>query len=250
MKGLTRHIPNILTCISLMFGLYASILGINGNYFGAMCAIFMAAVFDFSDGFAARLLKACSSVGKELDSLADVVSFGVAPGMMLFSFLDKLLCNLSWNDSVACKSLLLTAFAIPVFSAVRLARFNIDDRQKTSFIGLPVPAHAILWSSLIVVLASETPAGACIFPQPAEMMTVIKPSLLLFTLSVSVIATSLLLISRIPMFSLKISSLSRQANKMIYILIASTILLTLFFGILGITLAILLYILLSCRSRR
>ena len=245
MKGLTRHIPNTLTCISLMFGFYASILGISGNYFGAMIAIFIAAVFDFSDGLAARLLKAYSAMGKEMDSLADVISFGVAPGMMLFSFLDQLLHRLSWHDSFSGKIFLLAAFAIPVFSALRLAKFNIDDRQKTSFIGLPVPAHAIFWSSLITVLSSEVCSCYSLFPQIAELLSSIPSQILLIGLSILAIATSLLLVSGIPMFSLKMTSFSWKANKLPYTLIASAILLILFFGIAGITLTILLYIILS-----
>ena len=245
MKGLTRHIPNTLTCISLMFGVYASILGISGNYSGAMLAILFAAIFDFTDGLAARLLKAYSAMGKELDSLSDVISFGVAPGMMLFSFLDKLLHHLSWNDSFSSKIFLLAAFSIPVFSALRLAKFNIDDRQKTSFIGLPVPAHAIFWSSLLTVLSSEVCSCYSLFPQVAGLLSSIPPHIMLIGLSILVVATSLLLVSKIPMFSLKMTSFSWKANKLPYILIASAILLILFLGIAGITLAILLYIILS-----
>ena len=245
MKNLTRHIPNTLTCLSLAFGFYGAILGISGYYSGAMSAIFLAAVFDFFDGLAARLLKAYSAVGKELDSLADVVSFGVAPGMMLFSFLDNLLHGLSWHDSVVCKSFLIAAFAIPVFSAIRLAKFNVDDRQKTSFIGLPVPAHAILWSSLITVFASGIHANICILPQLSGLLALIKPEITLYVLSISAIATSLLLISEIPMFSLKITTLSWKANRIIYMFLASAFLLIFLFGILGFTLTILLYILLS-----
>jgi CDP-diacylglycerol--serine O-phosphatidyltransferase len=174
-----------------------------------------------------------------------MVSFGVAPGMMLFSFLDQLLHNLSWNDSVVCKCLLLTDFAIPVLSGVRLAKFNIDERQKTSFIGLPVPAHAILWSSLITVLSSDVHATYCFFPQLSELLSSIKPEILLIGLSVLALVISLLLISEIPLFSLKTSSLSWKANKLIYTFLASAILLILLFGITGITATILLYILLS-----
>ncbi len=252
MKGIIRHIPNTLTCISLAFGFYAAILGISGNYFGAMIAIFIAAVFDFSDGLAARLLKAYSAMGKELDSLADIISFGVAPGMMLFSFLDKLLYNLSWNESWMCKLFLLAAFAIPVFSGLRLAKFNIDERQKTSFIGLPVPAHAILWSSLIVALSpavilSDNHYG--IF-QLSQLITTITPEILLIGLSIAAVATSLLLVSEIPMFSLKIASFAWKENKLQYILILSAILLIALFGIIGISATILIYILLSVISNQ
>ena len=210
-----------------------------------MIAIFLAAVFDYSDGLAARLLNACSAMGKELDSLADVISFGVAPGMMLFSYLHTLLDDLTWNDSPACKSLLLASFVIPVFSAVRLAKFNLDERQKTSFIGLPVPAHALLWSSLITVLSSEMYTSHCILPQFARLLSSIKPEIMIFVLPASALATSLLLISRIRLFSLKTTSLSWKDNKSAYLLLASAIVLLILFGIPGITAAILLYILLS-----
>ena len=239
MKSITRHIPNTLTCINLAFGFYASILGVSGNYSGAMIAILVAAVFDFLDGFAARLLKAYSPMGKELDSLADIISFGVAPGMMLFSFIDELLYGLSWNESWTCKLLLLSAFAIPVFSGLRLAKFNIDTRQTTSFLGLPVPAHAIFWSALIVTFSSTE---AIVDAVPAEA--------LIIAFSVIAIATSLLLVSEISMFSLKISSLRWKEAKMQYILILSAITLITLFGSLGISATILLYILLSLFSRK
>ena len=244
MKSLTRYIPNTLTCISLAFGFYAAIAGITGQYFVAMIAILIAAVFDFCDGLAARLLKAYSAMGKELDSLADVISFGVAPGMMLFGFLDQILHSLSWYESVVCKIFLLVAFAIPVFSGLRLAKFNIDDRQKSSFLGLPVPAHAILWSSLIVVLANDVHASICFFPQVAVLLASIPPVVLLYGVSITVVVTSLLLVSELPMFSLKITSFSWKANKLPFLLITSGIVFILLFGITGVAATILFYILL------
>ena len=243
MNGITRHIPNTLTCFSLAFGFYASILGLSGDYFGAMVAIFIAAIFDFSDGLAARLLKAYSPMGKELDSLADMVSFGVAPGMMLFSFIDKLLYSLSWNESWMCKLLLLSAFAIPIFSALRLAKFNIDTRQTTSFLGLPVPAHAIFWSALIV--ATNTVCDFSGVLPLSQLISSIPHEALIILLSITAIITSLLLVSEIPMFSLKISSLSWKNAKQQYILIISAIILIILFGAIGISATILLYILLS-----
>ena len=246
MKSVTKHIPNTLTCASLAFGFYASILGISGNFFGAMIAIFIAAVFDFADGFAARLLKAYSPMGKELDSLSDCVSFGVAPGMMLFCFIDKLLYSLSWNESCICKLFLLAAFAIPIFSALRLAKFNIDTRQTTSFLGLPVPAHAILWSSLIVAFSSTTFSG--VLPL-THLSNAVSAQTLIIILSVASIATSLLLVSEIPMFSLKMSSLRWNDAKLQYILIISAIILVILFGAIGISATIVLYILLSVFSR-
>jgi CDP-diacylglycerol--serine O-phosphatidyltransferase len=247
MKSFVRQIPNLLTCISLAFGFYGAISGLTGNYFCAMLAILIAAVFDFSDGLAARLLKAYSAMGKELDSLADLISFGVAPGMMIFSYLDQLLHTLSWSDSIWYKLLLLSAFALPIFSALRLAKFNIDDRQKTSFIGLPVPAHAIFWASLLAALTSGGHTEYSLIPQInlAERIATIPAAALLICIALAAIATSLLLVSNIPMFSLKMSSFTWNANKLQYILVASSLLLILFFGVVGISLTILLYILLS-----
>ena len=278
MKGFTRHIPNTLTCISLAFGFYASILGLSGNYFGAMTAIFIAAVFDFLDGFAARMLKAYSPMGKELDSLADMVSFGVAPGMMLFSFIDELLYSLSWNESWACKLLLLSAFAIAILSALRLAKFNIDTRQTKSFLGLPVPAHAIFWSALIVAISSATAISvetalslgvsssseAAAFTASSELschnfsglislshlIATIPAQALIIALSVLAVATSLLLVSEIPMFSLKMSSLRWKDAKLQYILILSALILMTLFGSMGISATILLYVILSLFSRK
>ena len=247
MKSIIRYIPNTLTCFNLTCGFYASVLGLSGDYFGAMVAIFIAALFDFSDGLAARLLKSYSTIGKELDSLADVISFGVAPGMMLYSFIDKLLDRLSWNDAWVCHLFLLAAFVIPVFSALRLAKFNIDDRQTTSFLGLPVPAHAILWSSLLAACSSAvhlTDAGYGLHSIP------LSPSALLIVLSIAAIATSLLLVSEIPMFSLKITSFAWKKNIFIYTLFLSAIVLISLFGIIGITVTILLYIILSLVWKR
>ena len=252
MKKITRHIPNALTCTSLAFGFYASILGLSGDYFGAMIAIFIAAVFDFTDGFAARMLKAYSPMGKELDSLSDMVSFGVAPAMMLFCFIDNLLhdCT-SWLDMSYMRELvLLSAFAIPILSALRLAKFNIDERQKTSFIGLPVPAHAIFWASLIAALSpshADTYMNNCKF---FDSIINIQPDILIIILSVLAIISSLLLVSNIPMFSLKISSFGWKEAKLQYILIISAIILVSFLGIIGISATILLYILLSAFTKK
>ena len=250
MKNLTRYIPNTLTCISLLFGFYAAIAGITGQYFVAMMAILLASVFDFCDGLAARLLKAYSAMGKELDSLADMISFGVAPGMMLFGYLDHILHSLSWHTSLVCKSFLLVAFIVPVFSGLRLAKFNIDERQKSSFLGLPVPAHAILWSSLIVVMSNDVHATLCVFPQVVGLLTAIPPVVLLIVISVLVVLTSFLLVSEIPMFSLKITSFAWKANQVPALFLCSGIVLILLFGITGIAATIMLYIFIGLLAKR
>jgi CDP-diacylglycerol--serine O-phosphatidyltransferase len=226
--NIRKHIPNAITCLSLVSGCIACVAALEGNLLWATVWILIAAVFDFSDGFAARLLKAYSPMGKELDSLADMVGFGVAPGMIVFYLLGEACPFLPLGSLDAYIPYL--AFVIPAFSGLRLAKFNIDERQTTSFIGLPVPAHALFWSSLAYSL------------QP-----VIHWNEALFVVAVilSATLTSLLLVSEIPMFSLKVKSLSWKGNEQRYLLAGCTIAFILLFGFLGIAGAILLYVLLS-----
>ena len=243
-----KHIPNLLTCANLAVGCYACILALSGDYTGAMTAIVIAAGFDFADGLAARLLNAYSPIGKDLDSLADVVSFGVAPGMMLFNFLDRIQKSVEWSNPAIGKIFLLAAFAIPVFSALRLAKFNNDDRQTDSFIGLPVPAHALFWASFICVLSLITEGNEIvgIFPQLVSVLIPDIPSfyLLLFVTCLA-IGSSLLLVSEIRFLSLKIKSLAWKGNEFRYALIFVAVVSTVCFGFLGITVSMLLYMLLS-----
>ncbi|MDR2763552.1 MAG: CDP-alcohol phosphatidyltransferase family protein [Tannerella sp.] len=250
---LQKHIPNALTCANLLCGCYACILALSGHPAGAMVAIFAAAGFDFVDGLAARLLNACSSIGKDLDSLADMVSFGVAPGMMLFDFLDRTQKTVDWSHPVCGKLFLSAAFVIPVFSALRLARFNNDARQHTSFIGLPVPAHAIFWASLLCLLVpSASPAflpgwfGADGSVYASRM----SPIAVLAVAGVLAVSSSLLLVSNIPMFSLKFKSPKWKDNRLQYTFLPAAGGLVMSFGIGGITASILLYVLLSIFNRR
>ena len=184
-----KHIPNFITCLNLFSGCIAAYLAFKGNYQGAFIAILLASVFDFLDGFAARLLKAYSPMGKELDSLADMVSFGLAPGAIVFSLLSETGLN-EW--------LPFLGFLIPVFSGLRLAKFNIDDRQTTSFIGLPVPANAIFWAGLVYSFS------------PFLLDTV-------WLLFILIIVFSYLLVSELPMFSLKFRNVSWSDNQTQYI---------------------------------
>lgn len=228
-----QHIPNTITCCNLVSGCIASVMAFEGQLLYAAAWIILAAIFDFFDGLAARLLKAYSPLGKELDSLADMVSFGVAPGMILFFLLREAAPALppgQWNLYVP-----YLAFVIPAFSGLRLAKFNIDTRQTTSFIGLPVPAHALFWAS----------AGNAVQP-------LIGANPGLFTLLAIPIAvvSSLLLVAEIPMFSLKIKSLSWKGNELRYILVACAVLFTVVWGFLGIAGTILLYIILSIFNRK
>lgn len=234
-----KHIPNALTCAGLAFGFYACILALCGHYGGALTAILLAAGFDFLDGLAARLLTAYSPIGKDLDSLSDMVSFGVAPGMIVFDFIDRMQQMISWANPVYGKLFLVAAFFIPVFSALRLAKFNNDKRQTSSFIGLPVPAHAIFWASLIYVLSVHT-AISMYIPPLYELMI----------LSVLAVGSSGLLVSEIPMFSMKVNSLAWKGNELRYVLIAASVLLIVLWGISGIAAIIPLYILLSIFNKQ
>lgn len=228
-----NYIPNTITCLNLVSGCVASVMALEGNLMYAVVWIMLAAVFDFFDGFAARLLKAFSPIGKELDSLADVVSFGVAPGMILFVLLSWLAPTLplgGLNEYIP-----YWAFVIPAFSGLRLAKFNIDERQTTSFIGLPVPAHALFWSSLGYSVQPLLPQGGVA---------------LLVGLMALALVSSLLLVSEVPMFSLKIKSLAWKGNELRYILVACAVIFVSIWGFLGIAGTILLYVLLSIFNGR
>lgn len=228
-----NYIPNTITCLNLVSGCVASVMALEGNLMYAVVWIMLAAVFDFFDGFAARLLKAFSPIGKELDSLADVVSFGVAPGMILFVLLSWLAPTLplgGLNEYIP-----YWAFVIPAFSGLRLAKFNIDERQTTSFIGLPVPAHALFWSSLGYSVQPLLPQGGVA---------------LLVGLMALALVSSLLLVSEVPMFSLKIKSLAWKGNELRYILVACAVIFVSIWGFLGVAGTILLYVLLSIFNGR
>mgnify|MGYP000393663422 CR=1 FL=1 len=220
--SIRKHIPNTITCLSLLSGCVASVMALHGNFLSALIWIIIAAVFDFCDGFAARLLKAYSPMGKELDSLSDMVSFGFAPGMVVYWLLGEASTALPFGSLNTYIPYL--AFVIPTFSGLRLAKFNIDERQTTSFIGLPG------YSVLPVVHANEG----------------------LFVLVTVILAfiTSLLLVSEIPMFSLKVKSLAWKGNELRYILIACAIIFVALWGFLGISGTILLYIVLSIFNKK
>lgn len=140
-------IPNLITGANLFSGCIACVYAFQGIYNLALVFIILSAVFDFFDGMAARMLKVSSPIGKELDSLADDISFGLAPAIIVFSILKEMQYT-GWLESFA-GIIPYLAFIIAVGSAFRLAKFNIDERQSLSFIGLPTPANALFWSSLV-----------------------------------------------------------------------------------------------------
>lgn len=230
MKAITRHIPNTITSLNLLCGCISIVFSAVGNYTMAVYMIFAAAIFDFFDGFAARLLKVSSPIGVQLDSLADMVTFGVAPAMMLFY------TNLQYSTPTSYLTWLLAGipFIIAVFSALRLAKFNVDTRQTESFIGLPTPANTLLIVS------------ALLYNQTNFCEIIVNP----YVIAVASIVLSLLLVAEIPMFSLKIkkptdgTSFAKKYMLQIVFLLMSLVLIIIFkFG--GLAIAMLLYILLS-----
>ena len=220
-----KHLPNIITCLNLYAGCLSCVMSlVYGNYTGAFIFILMAAFFDFIDGFVARLIKAYSSLGAQLDSLADVVSFGAAPGFIIYSFLVKSSIDVPYTEHIP-----FIAFAIPVFAALRLAKFNVDSRQTASFLGLPVPANGLFWGALI----------------PSIPLSETNHTFFTFFIVILIVCFCLLMVSEIPMFSLKFTHYKWGGNQYPYIIILTTLLLTAFFQVLGICLAIVCYILLS-----
>lgn len=223
-----KYIPNFLTCCNLFSGCLAAVAAFGGDYDGVLFYVVLSAVFDFFDGMAARALNVHSPIGKDLDSLADDVSFGLAPAVAVFTLMRSCLPDVSvgWG-----RILPYAAFLLAVFAALRLAKFNIDTRQKSSFIGLPVPANALFWASLLQ-------SGFFVhgFFSPLWAMGVL---LLL------IVAFSYLMVSEIPMFSLKFKSLSWHDNAVPYSFLIGCVLILLGMGLSGLALCIVWYLLLS-----
>lgn len=220
------NFPNALTCCNLICGCMATGAAFHAHFGWALAMIIAGAVFDFFDGMAARAMGISSPIGKELDSLADVVTFGVAPSAMIFQ-LFGMVHYPEWL-AVAAPYLPYTAFIMAAFSALRLAKFNLDTRQTTSFIGLPTPANALFWGSLIV----------------GELPFLCSQRFNAVFLFLFVLAFSFFLIAEIPLFALKFKNFSWQDNKVKYIFLIGC-LAFLPLGITAITAIILWYIVLS-----
>lgn len=224
-----KHIPNIITSMNMFSGCIAIVLAFEGAFIWVVFWVIIAAVFDFFDGMAARLLNAPSKIGKELDSLADVVSFGVAPAIAVFILLRD---YTFYNDSLTLIQSYIPylAFIIPVFSALRLAKFNIDERQTTAFLGLPTPANAIFWIAYVYGIYTSN-----------------NSTFLFLTLGL-VLVLSLLMVSEIPMFSFKLKNLKIKGNEKPLILILCAIIFVSFWGVVGLAWTILTYIAISIIS--
>jgi CDP-diacylglycerol--serine O-phosphatidyltransferase len=219
---LKKHIPNTITCCNLISGCIATYYAFQGDFLMALLFIIIGAVFDFFDGMSARLLGVSSPIGKELDSLADDITFGFAPSAIVFGFLSPLTSHLS-------PLIAFLAFIMAAFSALRLAKFNLDERQALDFIGLPTPANALFWGSLIVGLQQHD----------------IAFSGMEWVILAGTFISSYLLIAEIPMFALKFKHWGWKGNEIKYIFVLSCIPLLLFLGVSGFAAIIAWYVVLS-----
>lgn len=217
-------IPNLITCLNLISGCMAIKSSFEGDFLWAFLFVVIAAVLDFFDGFFARLFKSYSEIGKELDSLADVISFGAAPSFILFNFL-RMEGFMGWEPYLV--------FVVAAFSALRLAKFNLDTRQTTEFIGLNTPANSLLLASLVYLISSEE--QGILFLLVSSPWILIGLSLLL----------SFLLVSEIPMFSFKFKLFGWKENRLRYVFLLISAALLVFFRLYAVPCILLLYILMS-----
>ena len=221
-----KHIPNTITCCNLVAGCIATWWAFQGVYWLALLFIIIGAVFDFFDGMVARLLHVSSPIGKELDSLADDITFGFAPSAIVFSYLSTIHQHFYLLPFVA--------FVMAAFSALRLAKFNLDERQALGFIGLPTPANALFWGSLIVGLQEWDFAFEG----------------LEWVILAGVFISCYLLVAEIPMFALKFKTWGWKGNEVKYIFILSCIPLLLLLGVSGLAVIIAWYVILSMMTTK
>lgn len=229
-----NYIPNTITLFNLLSGVLSIYCSMKGQLDLAGWLIFIAATFDFLDGFAARLLHAKSAIGAQLDSLADVISFGAAPGFILFQMI-----NISHGRPMHTTDdfsiLPFLAFIVPAFGALRLAKFNVDDTQTSSFKGLPIPASGIFIASLPLIRSALYEDRGLFYMMITNTYFLIGAGILL----------SLLMVSNFPMFGLKFENLSIKDNLIKYFFLGVSIVLLLFLQMIAIPFIIILYIFLS-----
>ena len=220
---MSKHIPNLLTISNLICGCIALYFTFQGELVFTAYLIGLAAIFDFMDGAAARLLNIFNPLGKELDSMADMVSFGLVPGSVVFHLLEE--------STFSQYSFM--ALVIPIFSAYRLAKFNIDENQNENFIGLPTPASCLVFVSIPLITTFNSESTIAYLFEIPEILLIIT------------ILMSLALVSRINMFSLKFKNLKFQDNKFRFFLITMSIILLTWLEFSAIPIIILLYIMIS-----
>ena len=230
---IVSSIPNTITTCNLLSGCIACIMALKGfelvgpfaGWQWACYFILLAAVFDYFDGAAARMLKAYSELGRELDSLSDLVSFGVAPAFVMFSVMNHFLGESVFNYA---------ALFIPAMGALRLARFNIADAGKTTFRGLPIPSNALFWVGLAAWISRPEMNIAC----PSRWVLILM-----------MVCVSLLMVSNIPMFSLKFHNFNINENFKRYVLMFAAVLFVALYGLAGCSWVIVLYMLISLFTR-
>lgn len=220
--ALLRHLPNIITLANLLLGCIGIIFASWGDLVNAARCIYIAALLDFFDGFAARALKASSPIGKDLDSLSDVVSFGVLPGILLYQL------SASVPGFIGLEYVVLI---LPLLSALRLARFNHDTRQSDKFIGVPTPASAILVASLLIWL----------FTSPSSILPLLDKSYV----AGFALVLALLLNAPFELFALKFKHFGWKGNELVYVFLIFSLILLLTLSYLGLAFVILTYILVS-----
>ena len=220
--NLKAQLPNFITLLNLLSGVLGILWVLEGQPLYGAYFVILSATFDFFDGFAARLLKVQSDMGKELDSLADVVSFGVLPGILLYSLT---------KSQTEASFLPYCTLIIPMLSAYRLAKFNLDTRQSDRFIGLPTPANALLLTT-IPYLAAHWPELSPWLSSPIALVVIAW-------------LTSLLLVAELPLIALKFKNSSFTDNSYRYALLVIGAVCLVWLQLAGIPLVILAYLLLS-----
>lgn len=224
---IVRNIPNSITCCNLISGCIATYNSFLGDIRMALLWIIVGAVFDFFDGMSARLLKVSSPIGKELDSLADDITFGFAPSAIIFYELSIMEYP---SELLMLKPYLpYFAFVMAAYSALRLAKFNLDERQSLGFIGLPTPANALFWGALFVGAQNFMESTAYMLPVVLLMICV----------------SCWLLIAEVPMFALKFKQWGWKGNEVKYIFLISCLPLLMIFGITAFSVIIAWYVVLS-----
>jgi CDP-diacylglycerol--serine O-phosphatidyltransferase len=229
-----KGIPSVLTSLNLLCGLFAILFAFKEEFYTAGLFVVVAGILDFFDGFVARMLKATSAFGRELDSLADVVTFGVAPAFIVYCF------DMSLHDPIYVEDVALpyqgayAAFLIPIFSALRLARFNIDRKQKSGFLGVPTPANALFFIGLPIIWSQ--------YPESMPAVWIQR----IYALPALAVLFSLLMVIPLPLIALKFSNgFGLRENLFKYLLIGSSAILLILWRESALPAVILLYIFIS-----
>lgn len=230
-----KHIPNLLTLLNLASGTMAIVLAMEGQWQWAVYLVLAASLFDFLDGLAARLLNAYSDTGKQLDSLADMVTFGVLPAVFIYTIFKSLFMNQAEEMNGFSQTfqwiILGTVLIVPAFSAIRLARFNVREPDGPFFEGLPTPAHALFWTGLFWQFMED----GMLFGTPLN----------LFFMWAIMFIMAFHMILPVPMYTLKFEHFRPRGNLIRYLLIVVSVIILLFAGLSGLSLVVLTYILLS-----